>query len=139
MFKKVNHIGIVVSDLDQAMEDYRDGLGLVPAGTHDLPERGLRLAFFPVGESQIELLQSLDPDSGVSRFLEKRGEGIHHLCLEVDDIYAALEELRAKGVPLIDETPQEVPAGLIAFVHPKGMHGVLLELLQAREEVTLQA
>lgn len=133
MLKRVHHIGIVVKDLEEAVRDYTDALGMEPEGTHEISRLGVRIAFFPVGESHVELVQPTDPDSGVARFLEKRGEGIHHICLEVDDIHAALADLKAKGVRLIDEEPRQGVEGLVAFVHPKSMHGVLVELIQRPE------
>ncbi|NLE77771.1 MAG: VOC family protein, partial [Chloroflexi bacterium] len=96
----------------------------------ELPERGVRVAFFPVGESQVEFVQPMEGNASLLKTLEKRGQGLHHVCMEVDDIHAALEQLKAKGVPLIDETPRPGAEGLVAFLHPKGMHGVLIELLQ---------
>jgi methylmalonyl-CoA epimerase len=130
MLKKVHHIGVVVKDLEGALQDYADALGVVPSGIHEVPKQGVRVAFFPVGESRIELVQPTDPESGVARFLEKRGEGIHHICLEVDDLRAALAALKAKGARLIDEEPRQGAEGLVAFVHPASLHGVLLELVQ---------
>lgn len=134
MLKKVHHIGVVVKDLEKALEDFADALGVAPGGIHEMPERSLRLAFFPVGDSRVELVQPTDPESSVARFLEKRGEGIHHICLEVDDIRAALADLKAKGVRLVDEEPRPGAEGLVAFVHPASMHGVLLELVQVGEQ-----
>ncbi|MGC8838100.1 MAG: methylmalonyl-CoA epimerase [Anaerolineae bacterium] len=134
MLKRVHHIGLVVKDLEGALQDFVDALGVAPGGIHEMPERGLRLAFFPVGESRIELVQPTDPESSVARFLERRGEGIHHICLEVDDIRAALADLKAKGVRLVDEEPRPGAEGLVAFVHPTSMHGVLLELVQSERE-----
>ncbi|MGQ9584217.1 MAG: methylmalonyl-CoA epimerase [Anaerolineae bacterium] len=134
MFTRVHHIGIAVSDLEQAAEDYRRSLDMEFSDVQEVQGGGVRLAFFPVGESSIELVQPTDPDSGLARFLEKRGEGIHHICLEVEDVHAALEELQARGVVLIDKEPREGGEGLVAFLHPKGMHGVLIELIQTHAE-----
>ncbi|MCK4471771.1 MAG: methylmalonyl-CoA epimerase, partial [Anaerolineae bacterium] len=89
-----------------------------------------RIAFLPVGESEIELVEPLTAESGVARFLEKRGEGLHHICLEVDDIEAALQDLAAKGIRLIDEQPRRGAHGRVAFLHPKSTHGVLIELIE---------
>ena len=133
MFGKVHHIGIAVGDLDQAVEDYCDALGFALAGSCDLPEENVCVGSFAVGETLLELVQPLEPGSGLSRFLEKRGEGLHHICLEVADILVALAELKARGVRLIDEEPRQGAEGLVAFVHPKAMHGVLLELIQVQE------
>lgn len=127
---KLDHIGIVVRDIQQALEAYQVALGLPLHEIVDVPDQQVRVAFLPAGESNVELVQPTTEDSGVARFLEKRGEGIHHLCLEVDDIEAALERLKAHGVPLIDRQPRAGAHGRVAFVHPKGMHGVLLELVE---------
>jgi methylmalonyl-CoA epimerase len=88
------------------------------------------MAFLPTGDSEIELLEPLSADSGIGKYLAKRGEGLHHICLEVDDIDATLADLKAKGAQLIDETPKRGAYGRIAFIHPKGAHGVLVELVQ---------
>ena len=127
---KIDHIGIVVADIEQALEAYQVALGLPLKEVVDVPDQQVRVAFLPVGDSNIELLQPTTDDSGVARFLDKRGEGIHHLCLEVKDIDATLEQLRAHGVPLIDQQPRPGAHGRVAFLHPKGMHGVLLELVE---------
>lgn len=127
---RIDHIGIVVADIEKALEAYQVALGLPLKEIVDVPDQQVRVAFLPVGDSDIELLQATTDDSGVARFLEKRGEGIHHLCLEVMDIEATLEQLRAHGVPLIDQQPRPGAHGRVAFVHPKGMHGVLLELVE---------
>lgn len=130
---KIDHIGIVVGNIEQALQAYQVALGLPLKEIVDVPDQQVRVAFLPAGESNIELVQPTTEDSGVARFLEKRGEGIHHLCLEVKDIEAALEQLRAHGVPLIDRQPRPGAHGRVAFVHPKGMRGVLLELVQHAE------
>jgi methylmalonyl-CoA/ethylmalonyl-CoA epimerase len=127
---KIDHVGIVVHNIEQALESYHIALGLPLKETVDVPDQQVRVAFLPAGESNIELVQPTTDDSGVARFLEKHGEGIHHLCLEVKDIEAALAQLRAHGVPLIDRRPRPGAHGQVAFVHPKGMRGVLLELVQ---------
>ena len=93
-------------------------------------DQQVRVAFLPLGESNIELVQPSTDDSGTARFIEKRGEGIHHICVQVDDIEAALAQLKANGVPLIDQEPRAGAHGRVAFVHPKGTHGVLLELVE---------
>lgn len=127
---KIDHIGIVVHDIQQALEAYQVALGLPLQEIVDVPDQQVRVAFLPAGESNIELVQPTTEDSGVARFLEKHGEGIHHICLQVEDIEAALERLRDRGVPLIDRRPRAGAHGRIAFVHPKGMHGVLIELVE---------
>lgn len=131
MIKGINHIAVIVPELDSALPFWRDALGLTLAGTDSVPEEGVDTAFLPVGTSSIELLQPMAADSGVARFLEKRGPGIHHICFEVDDVAATIEQLRALNIPLINEEPQVGHGGrLYAFVHPKGTGGVLVELYE---------
>lgn len=128
--KKIDHIAIVVENLEQALGVYRDALGLTVTAVREMPEQDVKMAFLPSGDSEIELLEPLHADSGIGKYLAKRGEGLHHICLEVDDIEATLVDLRAKGSQLIDETPKQGAYGKIAFIHPKGAHGVLVELVQ---------
>lgn len=129
--KKIDHIGIVVQDIETALKVYRDALGLELTKTEFVPEQAVKIAFLPTGESEIELVQPTTDDSGIARYLAKRGEGIHHICLEVDDIEAALAQMAAQGMQLIDETPRMGSGGQkYAFVHPKSAHGVLVELYQ---------
>ena len=127
---KIDHIGIVVQDLEAALKVYETGLGLPLAEIADVPDQQVKVAFMPVGESNVELVQPTSDDTGIARFLDKRGEGIHHICIEVDAIEDALEKLKAHGVPLIDEEPRPGAHGRVAFVHPKGTHGVLIELVE---------
>jgi len=125
----IAHIGIAVKDLDESIKVWRDTLGLTFDGTDEVP--GVKMAFFPLGEGSVELVSSTDPDSGLAKFVEKKGGGIHHLCIRVQDIRAALAELKERGVKLIDEEPREGAHGhLVAFIHPKSTGGVLLELLE---------
>jgi len=127
----LDHIGIAVADLDKALAFYRDALGLDVEPPEEVASQRVRAHFVPVGEAAIELLEPTSPDSAIARFVEKRGPGVHHLTLRVDDIAAALERLKAKGVRLIDEVPRPGAEGaLIAFVHPASTHGVLVELKQ---------
>lgn len=128
--KKIDHIAIVVENLDTALGVYRDALGMTVTDVREMPEQDVKMAFLPTGDSEIELLEPLSADSGIGKYLAKRGEGLHHVCLEVDDIDATLADLKAKGAQLIDETPKRGAYGRIAFVHPKGAHGVLVELVQ---------
>jgi methylmalonyl-CoA/ethylmalonyl-CoA epimerase len=128
--KRIDHIAVVVENLDAALGVYQDALGLAVSKVETLPEQDVKMAFLPSGDSEIELLEPIHADSGIGRYLAKRGEGLHHICLEVDDIQATLAELKARGAQLIDETPKRGAYGLIAFIHPKGAHGVLVELLQ---------
>jgi methylmalonyl-CoA epimerase len=128
---KIAHIGIAVESIDTALAFYRDGLGLEVSEVLELPERGLRIAMLPCGESMLELMEPLGPDSQISRFLEKRGPGIHHLCLGVPDIQARLDALDERGVRLVNRKPEIGAEGLpVAFIHPKASEGVLLELLE---------
>ncbi|MBN1660796.1 MAG: methylmalonyl-CoA epimerase [Anaerolineae bacterium] len=130
MTVKIDHIGIVVRDVQEALQVYETALGLPLAQVIDVPDQQVRVAFLPIGESNIELVQPTSGDTGTARFLEKRGEGIHHICIEVDNIEAALAQLRAHQVDLIDQTPRQGAHGRVAFAHPKGMHGVLVELVE---------
>ncbi len=128
--KRIDHIAIVVENLERALEVYRDALGMTVTDIREMPEQDVKMAFLPTGDSEIELLEPINPDSGIARYLAKRGEGLHHICLEVDDIAATLADLKAKGAQLIDETPKQGAYGKIAFIHPKGAHGVLVELVE---------
>jgi len=131
MIKKIDHIGVVVNDIEEALQVYQQALGLTLAKIQDRPDQAVRIAFLPIGESEIELVQPVTGDSGVARFLQKRGEGIHHICLEVDDIEQALANLQERGLQLIDETPRTGFQGeKFAFIHPKSTHGVLIELYE---------
>jgi methylmalonyl-CoA epimerase len=128
---KIDHIGIATRGIDDAAKFYRDVLGLEVAETEEVAGQKVRVAMLPIGESRIELLEATSEDSPISRFLEKRGPGIHHLAVEVDDIQAALADLRQAGARLIDEAPRRGAGGcLVAFVHPLSTGGVLLELVQ---------
>jgi methylmalonyl-CoA/ethylmalonyl-CoA epimerase len=128
---KIDHIGVATNGIDQAVNFYRDALGLVVAETEEVPEQKVRVAMLPIGESRIELLEPTSADSPISRFLEKRGPGLHHIAVQVDDIRGALADLKAKGARLIDEQPRAGAGGcLVAFVHPSSTGGVLLELVQ---------
>lgn len=132
---KIDHIGIAVKNLDEAVKFYRDVLGLELVRIEEVPEERVRIAMFKVGGSYIELLQGTDPESAVSKFIEKRGEGIHHIAVHVEDVDAKTEELRSKGVVLIYDKPREVSHGerKINFIHPKSSFGVLLEIMTRRE------
>ena len=127
----LDHIGIAVGDLSQALAFYRDALGLDVAPPEEVPSERVRAHFVPVGEAAIELLEPTSPDSPIAKFIARRGPGVHHVTLRVDDIRETLAGLKAHGVRLIDETPREGAEGaLIAFVHPASTHGVLVELKQ---------
>ena len=128
---KIDHLGIAVKSLAEAVKAY-EALGLEVESTHVVATEKVRAAFLPVGESRLELLEPTDPSSVIARFLEKRA-GLHHVCVLVEDIDAALLELKARGVALIDETPRVGAGGSrVAFVHPRAAAGVLLELKEAR-------
>jgi methylmalonyl-CoA/ethylmalonyl-CoA epimerase len=127
---KINHVAIAVKDLDSSLFFWRDVLGLHLDHVEEVPSQKANVAFFPVGDSEIELVQPTDPESGVGKFLESRGPGIHHLCFEVDDIDASLAVMREKGVHLINQEPLELPGRKLAFVHPKSTGGVLIELYE---------
>ncbi|PLY03883.1 MAG: methylmalonyl-CoA epimerase [Desulfuromonas sp.] len=134
MTKKINHIGIAVTNLDAAIPFYRDHLGMAFEGTEEVADQKVRVAFLQVGESRIELLEPTAEDSPVAKFLAKNGEGIHHIAYEVDDIEKALAGMKEQGVRLIDETPRRgAHNSLIAFLHPKATGGVLTEICQAGE------
>jgi len=129
--KGLDHVAIVVKDLDVAIAHYRDALGLELAEIEEVPEQKVKTAIFGHGMGRIELICPTTEDSGVAKYLQKRGEGLHHICVEVDDIEAAMAALKAKGAPLLDESPKVGAGGAkVAFVHPKGNHGVLVELRQ---------
>ena len=134
--RRIDHIAIVVRDIDAALLFYRDVLGIVPSVIEDVPTEGVRIAFLVLGGpegTKIELVQPLDTTSGVARFLEKHGEGQHHICLEVASIDAALAGLQAQGVPVLDTTPRVSVDGRAIFIHPRGAHGVLTELVEREQ------
>ncbi|MCG0278651.1 MAG: methylmalonyl-CoA epimerase [Thermanaeromonas sp.] len=131
----VDHIGIAVPNLQEAIKFYEEVLGLKCEGIEEVPEQKVRVAFLPVGDSEIELLESTDPEGAVAKFIESRGPGIQHIALRVDNIEKALEELKQKGVRLIDEKPRYGAGGAkIAFVHPKATNGVLLEISEREKK-----
>ena len=128
---KINHLGIAVSSLEDALQFWRDGLGLKLHEIEVVEDQGVRVAMLPLGASRIELLEATGTETPVGKFIAKRGPGIHHLCVQVEDIRAQLADLKARGIRLIDETPRLGAGGmLVAFVHPASTGGVLLELTQ---------
>ena len=130
MVVKIDHIGIAVNSIEEAVELYTDAFGLEVSGIETLEEQQVRTAIIPVGESQIELLESTSPEGTIAKYIKNRGEGIHHLALGVNDIQDALETLKEKGIPLINEKPRKgVENTKIAFLHPKGTK-ILLELVE---------
>ena len=130
---KINHVAIVAQDIDAALNFWEQTFGVELDHVEDVPSQKSKVAFLPLGESEIELVQPTTSDSGLANFLEKRGEGIHHICIEVEDIDATLAELKSKGVRLINDVPEELPGRKMAFVHPKAANGVLIELYQLTE------
>lgn len=127
----LDHVGIAVADIGQALSFYRDALGLEVDATENVASQRVRVHFIRTGESSLELLESAAPESAVARYLATRGPGLHHITLRVEDIHAALAQLKARGVRLIDEQPREGAHGcLVAFIHPSSAHGVLVELSQ---------
>jgi len=127
---RVHHIAIAVEDLDAALAFYRDALGIAVTERREVPAEGVEIAFLPAGETELELLRPLDPENSIGRFLEKRGEGIHHICVLVEDIDAAVERLQNAGAKLATEIRSHPDGTRYAFVHPKSSHGVLMELYQ---------
>jgi methylmalonyl-CoA/ethylmalonyl-CoA epimerase len=130
VIKKIDHLAIVVHNIEEALQIYEGALGLELTDVEEVPEQAVRIAFLPVGESEIELVEPLSTGSGVAKFLEKRGEGLHHVCFEVEDIEAALQDLADKGIRPINQQPRQGAHGRVAFLHPKSTHGVLIELIE---------
>jgi methylmalonyl-CoA/ethylmalonyl-CoA epimerase len=134
MLKKIHHVGIVVPNLETAMNFWRDLLGLALVKTAVVQDQGVKAALLKAGESEIELLEPIAPENGVGKFLARRGGGLHHVCFETYDVAAELGRARAKGVQLIDQQPRPGLAGMICFLHPKATRGVLVEYAQPFEE-----
>ncbi len=130
MLKKIHHIGIVVRNLEEAFSFYRDTLGLPLHKLATIQDQGVKAALLPVGESEIELLEPITSDSGVAKFLQKKGGGLHHLCFETDDVAAELQGAKDKGIRVIDQQPRPGLAGIIAFLHPQSCCSVLVEYAQ---------
>ncbi len=130
---KLDHIGIAVKNMEEALAFYQDTLGITLAGTEVIEDQKVKVAFLPLGDTEIELLESTSPDGPVAKFIEKRGEGIQHIALRVKDIEAALKELKEKGVQLIDQQPRYGAGNArIAFLHPKATGGILLEISERK-------
>jgi len=127
---KINHVAVAVEDIEAALPFWRDALGFKLDHVEEVPSQKAKVAFLPVGESEIELVQPTSPDSGTAKFLAERGPGIHHLCFEVRNIESVLSNLKAAGVRLINETPLELEGRRMAFVHPKSTGGVLIEFYE---------
>ncbi|MFO7631871.1 MAG: methylmalonyl-CoA epimerase [Caldilinea sp.] len=130
MFNRLDHVGVIVHDIDATLQTYCSQLGFTLLERVEIPEQKVVAAFLDGGNSTIELISPTDTESGTARFLANRGEGTHHVCYEVDDIEATLAELRKAGMRLIDETPRHGVHGLVAFIHPKATNGLMIEVLQ---------
>jgi methylmalonyl-CoA epimerase len=134
MIKKVHHVAMVVRNLDEAIKLYENLFCVRPSKIETIPEQGVRAALIPIGDGgEIELLEPIDPNGGVAKFLEVKGEGIHHICFEVDDIDCTLNSVAEKGCKLIDKKSRKGLAGKIGFLHPKSTCGVLIELAETGE------
>ena len=134
MIEKIDHIGIAVRSIKNTSELLSDILGLKVAGEEIVEEQKVKVAFLPLGDSELELLESTSPEGSIARFIEKKGEGIQHIAFRVDNIEKALEKLKKEGVRLIDEKPRYGAGGAkIAFLHPKGTNGILIELCERKE------
>jgi methylmalonyl-CoA/ethylmalonyl-CoA epimerase len=132
VLNKIEHVALAVADLEAAVAHYRDVWGIEVEHRERVEDQGVEEAMLPLGESYLQLLGATGPDTTVGKFLERKGEGLHHIAYEVDDLEATLAELKAKGVKLIDEAPRKGGRGhMVAFVHPKSNHGLLVELIQA--------
>ena len=128
---KIDHLGIAVSSISDSLGFYREALGLELAGTETVEDQGVKVALLPVGESRIELLEPFSEETPVGRFIASRGEGLHHICYEVDDLASKIDDLRSRGVRLLDGYPRRGAEGkLVAFLHPASANGVLVELVE---------
>ena len=130
MLRKIHHVGIVVRNLEEAFAFYRDTLGLPVHKTAVVEDQGVKAALLTIGNSEIELLEPINANGGVAKFLQRRGEGLHHICFETDDVAAELQATKAKGIEVIDQAPRKGLAGMICFLHPRANHGVLVEYAQ---------
>lgn len=128
--KQINHVAVVVDDMDKALSFWRDALGMELHGLRDVPAEKSRVAFLPLPGSEVELVQPTTADSGIAKYLARRGPGMHHICLEVDDIEGMMSQLKSKGVRLINEEPRAADGKKYAFIHPESTSGVLVELYQ---------
>ncbi len=126
----IDHVGVAVKDIEEAMAFFHQTFGVAPSQVTELPEQGVKATLLTVGQTRLELLQPLGPETPVGRFLESRGEGLHHLAFHVANVSEDLAALNSKGLRLIDQKPREGLSGLIAFIHPRSVHGILTELVQ---------
>jgi methylmalonyl-CoA/ethylmalonyl-CoA epimerase len=131
MSTKLNHIAIVVEDIEQALEVYRDGIGLHVENLTEEPAEAVRVAYLPTATGEIELIQPTTTDTGVAKYLAKKGEGLHHICLEVDDIEATTRQMTEQGMQVLGEVRTNKRGDKYIFIHPKSAHGVLIELYEA--------
>ena len=127
--RHIDHVAIVVKDAAETLGFYRDTFGVSDAPIEEIADQGVLAALVAVGGTNLELIQPVRPDTGVARFLDSRGEALHHVCFEVEDLQETLDSLKGSGARLIDESPREGLAGMIAFIHPKSTRGVLIELV----------
>ena len=134
MLKRIHHVGVVLPNLEAGLRFWQDTLGLRFTKSATIEEQGVRAALLKVGESEIELLEPINPDGGVAKFLARRGGGLHHICFETDDVARELDGAKAMGIQLIDQHPRAGLAGMICFLHPKATRGVLVEYAQPIEE-----
>jgi methylmalonyl-CoA epimerase len=130
MLRKIHHVAVVVRSLEEGLAFYRDTLGLPVHKTAVVEDQGVKAALLTIGNSEIELLEPINANGGVAKFLERRGEGLHHICFETDDVAAELAATKAKGIEVIDQAPRKGLAGMICFLHPRANHGVLIEYAQ---------
>ncbi|MFQ5473422.1 MAG: methylmalonyl-CoA epimerase [Dehalococcoidia bacterium] len=128
MIEKIHHVGIAVHDLDESLKFYRDTLNLHVHAQEEVEDQGVRAALLTIGQSEIELLEPLSSESPIGKFLERKGEGLHHICFETPDVDAELEAVKSRDVAVIDQKPRKGLAGMICFLHPKASRGVLVEL-----------
>ncbi len=132
--RRIHHVAIAVRSIDETLKLLGELFDLKAERIEEVPDQGVKAALIPIGDAELELLEPTDPSGGVAKFLEKRGEGIHHICFEVEDVDRELERLAAKGVELIDKKGRKGLAGKIGFIHPRSVKGVLVELAQKAEE-----
>jgi len=132
--RRIHHVAIAVRSIDETLKLLGELFDLKAERIEEVPDQGVKAALIPIGDAELELLEPTDPSGGVAKFLEKRGEGIHHICFEVEDVDRELERLAAKGVELIDKKGRKGLAGKIGFIHPRSVKGVLIELAQKAEE-----
>ena len=130
MIKRIDHVAVAVKDLDDAVASFEQLFGLKPSKIEEIPDQGVKAALIHIGDTELEFIQPINPDTGVAKFLENKGEGIHHICVEVDDTDAELKRIEDQGGKLIDKQGRKGLAGKIGFIHPKSVNGVLIELAQ---------